>query len=111
MDSEDNMHDLDSIHVVGTMTKEQKNNYISKFLSKNDNPHFNIKVFCATSGVGNAGIDPPNVCVVCCIDISPSLLDTTKNKGGARRLEEASPNDNKYIMCFSFETYIQVRAA
>ena len=49
MDSENHMHDLDLIHVVGTMNKEDKTNYISKFLYEKENPHCNIKVLCATS--------------------------------------------------------------
>ena len=39
MDSEDHMNDFYLIHVVGTMTKEEKTNYISKFLSEKENPH------------------------------------------------------------------------
>ena len=102
------MHDLGLIHVVGTMTKEDKNNYISKLPSENLNPHYNIKVLCATIGVGNAGIDYPNVRVVYLIDIDPYLFCITQEKGRAGRQDEALPNYYKYIMCFSIGTYIQL---
>ena len=39
------MNDLGLIHVVGAMTKEDKKNYISKFLSEKDNAHYNIYIF------------------------------------------------------------------
>ena len=63
---------------------------------------------CETSGVGNAGIDSPNVCVVYRIDIDPSLLDITQEKGRTDRRDEALPNYYKYIMCFSIETYVRL---
>ena len=34
MDSDDHMHDLDLIDIVGTMNNEEKTKYISKFISK-----------------------------------------------------------------------------
>ena len=42
MDSEDHRHDMDLIHVVGNINKEEKIKYINKFLSKKDNLHYNI---------------------------------------------------------------------
>ena len=73
MDYEDHMYDLNSFYVVGSMTKKQKTKYISKFLYKK-NMLCNIKVLCATSGVGNAGIYSPNFRVLYPIDIAPYLL-------------------------------------
>ena len=80
MDSEHHRHDLDLIHVVRNINKEEKIKYINKFLSKKDNLHYNIKFLCATSNVGNAVIDYPNVPVVYHFDLDPSLLNTTQEK-------------------------------
>ena len=102
------MHDLDLIHVFGTSTKELKKKYISKLLSKKDNPHYNIKVLCATRGVGNASIDSPNVRFVYRIDLDPPILDITQEKGRAGRKNEDFTNDYKYTMCYFIETYIQL---
>ena len=108
MDSEYHMNDLDLINLIRTMTKEYKMKYFSKFLSEMDNPHYNIKVLCETSGVGNARIDYPHVCIVYCIDLAPYILDINQEMGRAVRQDEASPNDYRYIMCFSIETYIEL---
>ena len=78
MDSDDHMHDLDLINIVGTMNNEEKTKYISKFISKKENTHYNIKVLCETSGLGNDGIDSLNVRALYCIYIDPSLLDNTQ---------------------------------
>ena len=39
MYSEDHMHDLYLINVVGNITNEDKTKYMSKLLSKNHNSH------------------------------------------------------------------------
>ena len=108
MDSDDHIHHSDLIRVVGTMTKEEKTKYISKFLSKKYNLYYNINVLCATSRVGNSGIDSPNVHVVYHIYISPYLLGVNQEKGRAVSRDEDFPNDYKYIMCFFIETSIQL---
>ena len=62
MNSDAIMKKIDIISLVGTLTKQEKTNYIRLFVNgSSKHPHLKIRVLCATSGVGNAGIDCPDV--------------------------------------------------
>ena len=59
------MKKIDIISLVGTFTKEEKAKYIRLFVNgSTKNPHLKIRVLCATSGVGNGGINCPDVCKI-----------------------------------------------
>ena len=64
---------IDVLTLVGTLTKEEKSANIRLFLngSVSDTSTTDVRVLCATSGVGNAGIDSPDVRSVYRIDFSP----------------------------------------
>ena len=57
-DDDVDLWERDVITLVGTLTREEKTHLINVFL---DNNETNLNVLCATSGVGNAGIDSPNI--------------------------------------------------
>ena len=70
------------------------------------NPDYRINVLCATSGVGNAGIDCSDVRVVYRLDFPPSILDIAQEKGRAGRRPGAKAEDNHYIMCYSLDSLL-----
>jgi len=99
---------VDVLTLVGTFTKEEKAANIRLFLngSVSDTSKTDVRVLCATSGVGNAGIDCPDVRSVYRIDFPPSLLDIIQEKGRAGRRPGASSNDYTYHICISLESLI-----
>ena len=56
-------------------------------------PAYKVRVLCATSGVGNAGIDCRDVRIVYRMDFPPSLLDIAQENGCAGRRPDAMAND------------------
>ena len=66
---------------VGTLSKEKKSQLISDFLLPGKIKRSNFNVLCATSGVGNADIDSPNIRAVYRIEFPPSIIDICQEKG------------------------------
>ena len=107
MNSDVDMKDIDVITLIGTLTKEEKARLIRIFVNgSQQHPDLKIRLLCATSGVGNAGIDCPDVRAVYRIDFPPSILDMAQEKGRAGRRPGASADDFHYILCYSLETYL-----
>ena len=65
-----------------------------------------MRVLCATSGVGNAGIDSPDIRSVYRIDFPPSLLDLVQERGRAGRRSGAISADYNYHVCISIESFL-----
>ena len=109
LDEDNELFHIDAIALVGTLTVAQKSQYIKEFLKEptpdDDNAHY-IQILCATSGVGNAGIDSPSIRAVYRIDFPPSILDICQEKGRAGRTPHATPNDFFYKLCFSLESFL-----
>ena len=61
LDTLPDLHKIDIITLLGTMTKEEKAFYMNIFLSQMQTNKYNPHILCATSGVGNAGIDSPQI--------------------------------------------------
>ena len=99
---------IDVLTLVGTLTKEEKAANIRLFLNGSviDTSTTDVRVLCATSGVGNAGIDSPDVRSVYRIDFPPSLLDVIQEKGRAGRRADATSNDYSYHICISLESLL-----
>jgi superfamily II DNA helicase RecQ len=107
MNADKSMKDIDIICLIGTLTKDEKAKFIRLFIHGSDkHPEIKLRLLCATSGVGNAGIDCPDVRAVYRIDFPPSILDLAQEKGRAGRTPGASPDDFHYIICYSLETYL-----
>ena len=109
MDADAIMKNIDVITLVGTLTKQEKSSYIRKFVNgSKKHPQLQIKLLCATSGVGNAGIDCSDVRAVYRIEFPPSILDLVQEKGRAGRRPGATAENYHYIMCYSLETFLYV---
>ena len=94
------MKEIDIISLVGTFTKEEKARKLRTFVNgSSKHPELKIRVLCATSGVGNAGIDCPDVRAVYRIDFPPSILDIAQEKGRAGRRADATPENFHYFLC------------
>ena len=65
-----------------------------------------MRLLCATSGVGNAGIDCPDVRTVYRIDFPPSILDLAQEKGRAGRRPNTSADNFHYTVCYSLESFL-----
>ena len=102
----DTMPDLDKIDIitlVGTMTKEKKVFYTNIFLSEKYNNRYNPQIMCATSSVGNAGIDLYQIGAVYRFCMPDNITDLYLEKGCAGRYNNALPTDNCYLLCFAIE--------
>ena len=106
LDTTGNLHDLDIVTLIGTMTKEEKAFYTHLFLSDSDNSDFNPRIMCATSGVGNAGIDSSKIGVVYRFGMPETVSDLFQEKGRAGRYHNALAAENRYILCFAIEDLI-----
>ena len=108
LDMDDDFKKVDILTLVGTLTKEEKAEYIRLFVngSAKENCSLDMRVLCATSGVGNAGIDSPDVRSVYRIDFPPSILDFVQEKGRAGRRIGALPSDYLYHVCISIESLL-----
>ena len=81
MNSDKVLKGIDIITLVGTLTKQEKTEFIRLFVNgSRKHPDLKLRLLCATSGVGNAGIDCPDVRAVYRIDFPPSILDLAQGK-------------------------------
>ena len=107
MNSDPIMKEIDIISLVGTFTKEEKARKLRTFVNgSSKHPELKIRVLCATSGVGNAGIDCPDVRAVYRIDFPPSILDIAQEKGRAGRRADATPENFHYFLSYSLESFL-----
>ncbi len=104
-DRDDDLWEHDVLTLVGTLTKDEKGFLVNTFLDDNSTK---ASVLCATSGVGNAGLDSQNIKAVYRIDFPPSILDIAQERGRAGRRHNASPDVYSYNVCFSLESFLYV---
>ena len=57
LDGDDGLQDIDILTLVGTQTRAQKAATIDIFINGREHLEYKMNILCATSGVGNAGID------------------------------------------------------
>ena len=103
LDTLPDLHKIDIITLVGTMTKEEKSFYTNIFLSQTQNNKYNLHILCATSGVGNTGINSSQIGVVYRLGMPENITNLFQEKGRAGRYDNALPSDNRYLLCFSIE--------
>ena len=103
LDTMSELNKIDIITLVGTMTKEEKAFYTNVFLSDKVTDKYNPHILCATSGVGNAGIDSHQIGVVYRLGMPDNITDLYQEKGRAGRYNNALPSENRYLLCFAIE--------
>ena len=60
---------------------------------------------CATSGVGNVGIDSNKIGVVYRLGMPDNITDLYQEKGSAGHYLNALPSENRYLLCFLIEDF------
>ena len=100
-DADDNLHQFEVLSIHGHLPKLEKSRYMQMFLNPTHPDDKNVKVLCATSGVGNVGIDSPDIREVFRLEFPPSLLDIVQESGRAGRLAIPDPANFKYTLYFS----------
>ena len=101
------MKGIDVISLVGTLTKDENAELLRLFINgSRKHPDIKLRLLCATSGVGNAGIDCPDVRAVYRIDFPPSILDLAQEKGRAGRRPGATANNFHYTVCYLLESFL-----
>jgi len=103
LDTTIDLHKIDIITLVGTMTKEEKGFYTNLFLSEKEVSRYNAQIMCATSGAGNAGLDSTAIGSIFRLEMPESMSDFFQEKGRAGRYPNAHPTENRYTICFSIE--------
>ena len=105
-DVEDALHQFDVLSIHGQLTKDQKACYIQTFLDPDHPDDKNIRVLCATSGVGNVGIDSKEIRSVFRLEFPPSILDFVQEMGRAGRVQVADPGNYSYTVYYSIDSFL-----
>ncbi len=109
LDSDDDLNSIDSMVLQGDLAKEQKTKIIELFVNPEyDGGKKTPDVLFATSGVGNAGIDSPDVRCVFRLDFPASLVDICQERGRAGRRPNAHPANFKYVVCINLDSYLNI---
>ena len=84
--------DCDALTLVSTQSRAQKASTIGAFINGLVGVDCNLDILCATSGVGNVGIDCSEILTVHRIDFPPYISDMSQEIGRCGRNYEATPD-------------------
>ena len=96
LDEDDNLHLIDIIEVDGALTKVEKAFYIQEFLDPENEAIDLNRILVCPSGVGNVGIDSPNISAVYRLEYPPYMIDFIQEMGRAGRRIGHNPLDYSY---------------
>ena len=108
-DKDDDLFLNDIMCIHGQLSKEEKASYTQLFLNPEHEEDQKIKVLCATSGVGNVGIDSPDIRAVFRLEFPPSLMDLSQEKGRAGRRVVPDPANFSKRKCSAPQERIQLQ--
>ena len=105
---DDDLYKFDILRLHGDLTRDEKVQIIDLFVNGSEaTSHLNVNVLCATSGVGNAGIDSSEVRSVIRLGFPHSILDMSQEKGSAgHHNSSATPDKYSYELYFSLESFL-----
>ena len=92
--------------VHGNMPREIKEEIMKLFLNPEHDDDQSVSILCATSGVGNVGVDSPSTKSFFRIDCPTSTFDVTQESGRAGRVENSNPLIHSCNMFYSIESFI-----
>ena len=107
-DKDDQLFLDDIMCIHGQLSKEEKASYTQLFLNPEHEDDKRIKVLCATSGVGNVGINSPDIRAVFRLEFPPSIMDFSQEKGRAGRRVIPDPSNFSYNVFFSIESLVYI---
>ena len=96
--------------VIGRMKREAKAETLRIFFKNSLQSSLNLRILCCTSGVGNAGIDSPDITTVYRINFPPPILDICQERGRSGRRPGVLPKTYSYKAMFligNFSIYFQ----
>ena len=98
--------DIDIATVICSMNREAKAETLQIFFNNSLQGSLNFLILCCTSGVGNAGINSPDIRTVYRIDFPPSIMYICQERGRAGRRPGALPETYSYKLFFSLENFL-----
>ena len=107
-DSNDTLESCNILSLVGAQTRAQKATTIDTFVNGSSNLPYKYDVLCATSSVGNAGIDCKDVRSVYRVDFPPSITDVNQERGRAGRQNDATHDQYKYQVAIALESFLYI---
>ena len=107
-DKDDLLFEKDIMCIHGKLSKEEKSRYTQIFLNPEVEEDKSIRVLCATSGVGNVGIDSSHIRGVYRLEFPPSIMDFVQEKGRAGRIAVPDPSSYAYNIYYSIESYVYI---
>lgn len=108
LDEHEKFEDIDVLTLVGTQPREEKAATIDLFINDRTDLQLKMNILCATSGVGNAGIDCKETRAVFRIDFPPSIADLSQERGRAGRRDDASPEHFVYQVAICLESFLHI---
>jgi hypothetical protein len=103
-----NLHSVDTISLVGTLTAEQKAHHIKVFVNSGVGSDFHPRILSATSGAANAGIDSAKVFGVFRVDFPPNMVDMKQEGGRAGRRPPGATVEDFYCVMLSLEGFLHL---
>ena len=100
--------DCDVLTLVGTQSRAQKASTINGFINGFVGVDCNPDILCATSGVGNAGIDCSDIRAVYRVDFPPSISDMSQELGRAGRNDDATPDEYMYQVAIHIDSFLYI---
>ena len=95
--------------LVGTHLRSEKAAIINRFVNGREALGTNImNILCATSRVGNAGMNCRDVRAVYKVDFPPSIADLSKECGRVRRRNHATPDNFVYQVAICLESFLHI---
>ena len=108
LDGDNKFEEIDVLTLVGTQTRAEKAAIINRFVNGREALGLNMNILCATSGVGNAGIDCRDVRAVYRVDFPPSIADLSQECGRAGRRDDATPDNFVYQVAICLESFLHI---
>ena len=108
LDSDEKFDEIDVLTLVGTQTRAEKAAKINRFVNGSEIAGSKMNILCATSGVGNAGIDCSDVRAVYRVDFPPSISDLSQECGRAGRRDDATPDNFVYQVAICLESFLHI---
>ena len=108
LDGDEKFDKIDILTLVGTLSRAEKAATIKRFINGMEALGTKMNILCATSGVGNAGIDCSDVRAVYRIDFPPSIGDLSQECGRAGRREDVTPDNFLYQVAICLESFLHI---
>ena len=108
LDGDNKFEEINVLTLVGTQTRAEKAAIINRFVNGREALGKRMNILCATSGVGNAGIDCPDVRAVYRIDFPPSIADLSQECGRAGRQNDATADNFVYRVAICLESFLHI---